>query len=410
MLKYVKNEIKQAQSLINLCVFFFLNIRNKEKYEPERFRAHYKKRLEELSRTITQNIDSTTARITNGDSGVIDNDSLRDLVYACLVYTTPGVPWATDETARAAHRLLSTVLNTPYAQGATTETGLVNAVLSELVKRVFTPGMRGCPAERADPTLLHAAVHCFTDYVKYPDLSQYGEYVVRMAQYLLENKECVGDLREIGAILLGHTAHNINAAEYRWYKDIITCEVSSTLWSHDIGVVQAIVPCAVRSCVVLSDDKKFVESVLNTWIKCISLATDNSIKRVFLKHLVGLLDACPLDVVILNMKQLVPLTAEHVLLADAATRATAAQAVLWLVNKCWVRMLPYCMVVARYCAVSFVDWAGVEGNERLADTIREVFRRMLDLCKVAGDDDRGGVAHADLEAVAVAAGVEITEK
>lgn len=315
-------------------------------------------------------------------------------MYECLVYSAPGVPWASSETSKAAHALLAAILDLPTvkAAGVTTEEGLVLSVLRELVKKVFKPEVQGS-AESVDPTLLHAIVHCFTAYVKYPNLSQHAEYVINLSKYLLDNKDCVYDLRAMGAAILNHSALNLNAAEYRWYREIVKHEITSNLWSHEPRLLSVMIPCTVSTCRILSDDRDFIESVLETWIKSIILATENSIKSVFVRHLTQMLGVCPLDMVILSMKQLVPLVSELVLMSDTETRVAAAQATLWIVNKCWVRIKPYCMVIARHCTLSYVDWADVERNEELVAVIKQILSKLLLLCD--GDDP----IHGDLEEV-----------
>ena len=368
----------------------------KEAYEPDRFNKTYAKRLEAFCHEKSQELTSKISQIRD------DSDEIRDLVYECLVYSTPGVPWASSETGKAAHALLAAVLELPTvkAGGAATEEALVLSVLNGLTKKVFKPGVQG-PAENADPTLLHAIVHCFTAYVKYPHLSQHAEYVMDLSRYLLDNKDCVYDLRAMGAALLNHSALNLNAAEYRWYRETAKREITSNLWSHEPGLLRVLIPCTVSTCRILSDDRDFVESVLEIWIKCITLATENSIKTVFVRHLTQMLDVCPLDMVILSLKQLVPLVSELVLMSDTETRAAAAQATLWIVSKCWVRVKPYCMVIARHCALSYVDWADVEGNDELVGTIKQVLSKLLLLCD--GDES----ARGDLEEVINVAEIEM---
>lgn len=312
----------------------------------------------------------------------LDDDKICDLVYECLVYSVPNVPWTSPETIKEAHAFLGKLLETPAfkATGITTEEGLILSALKNLMKKVFKPKIQG-PAEKIDPTLLHAIVHCFTAYVKYPNLSQHAEFVINFSKFLLDNKECVYDLRVMGATLLNHSALDLNAAEYRWYKEIVKHEITTTLWSHEVGLLKIMIPCAVNTCRIMSDDKDFIESVLELWIKCITLATENKIKSGFVQYLTQLLGVCPLDMVILNLKSLVPLIAELILMSDTDTRLAAAQATLWMINMCWVRIRPYCMVIARHCTLSYVDWADVEGNDALIDTIKQILSKLLLLCK-----------------------------
>lgn len=382
-------------------IFIFIFIFCKETFEPERFNKDYAKKLEAFCHETSQELISKAAQIKESSQQEISTDTLCDLVYECLVHSVPDVPWTSPATNKAAHALFDAILETPSLKtaGITTEEGLVVAALKDLMKKVFKPEVQG-PAEQVDPTLLHAITHCFTHYVKYPNLSQHAEYVINLAKYLLDNKECVYDLRAMGAALLSHSALNLNAAEYRWYREIVKHEIATSLWSQEVGLLKVMVPCAVDTCRILSDDREFIESVFEIWTKCIALATQNKIKAVFVQHLTAFLGVCPLDMVILNLKQLVPLVAELILMSDEETRAAAAQTTLWIVNKCWVRIEPYCMTIARHCTLSYVDWADVEGNDALVETIRKILSRLLALC--SNEAVRG-----DLEAVIRAAEISL---
>jgi len=261
------------------------------------------------------------------------------VLVACATFSCVGCCWVTPETTIAAHDLLDTLAKTLQLR---THDEVVVALLDEVLA-LLGPRLSGGKWKR-EAAATRALVWLVTEHVRHPHLSPHAGPLVTLGAALLGDAGHAGH-RILGARLVAHCAAQLNAAELRWYCDLLRSELAAVVHTKELSVLRVGLPCAVAVARVFGgsggEEQRFRCELLDAWADALRFSTERARRAVLLGHLGTLLGVVGVTVAMPLLPVLVAAVSDA--LASPSTlsiplQVNAIACAEQLLRICWPRM------------------------------------------------------------------------
>jgi hypothetical protein len=267
------------------------------------------------------------------------NSALCQLVAHCGSYSSlgPGAArWASEATAAAAAGVLESISRASGVAGGPAE--LVRLSFADVL-RTLEPRLSGDKWSR-ELGPAHAVVG-LARRLRHPDLSPHAGALVPLAVAMFGGASPA--FQTLGASLLAHCARELNAAEFRWFSEVVSRETALSLHSRSGDFLREALPCSVL-CARILDSASLAQAgqapsstqLLEAWARQLSLRSESDFRVLFLRNILPLVDFLGAACVPFLSLLLPPLT-EDLCYASAQSRVASLACLQSIIRSCWPR-------------------------------------------------------------------------